>query len=104
MVKKEGDLMQGFINLWEILELNVFEPLEASLGGFQWVSQMLNLISNLLTTIFNYEIMITEQHLAAAITLTLVIVCLSVVIKLFVTAFSTISNSLYENKRKRRRR
>lgn len=96
--------MNGFIKLWELLEINVFEPLSSSLNGFQWVNNILAFISNLLTTIFNYEIVINHDHVAAAITLTIFIVCLTVIIKLFVTAFTTISNSLYESKKKRRRK
>ena len=96
--------MQGFINLWELLSINIFEPIASSFDNIEWINDIIDLLSKLLTTIFNYEITVTSSHAAALVTLISFIICLKFIIKLFVTAFTTITNSFENIKKGKRKR
>lgn len=95
--------MEAIQTLLELLQENLFTPLETAFTSVSWVNDLLALISNLLTTIFNYEIVVTPSHLASMLTLILLIVVLTAIIKLFVGAFTSVL-LFYETERKGRKK
>lgn len=95
--------MEAIQTLLQLLQDNLFNPLETAFMSVSWVNDLLTFISNLLTTIFNYEIIITSSHLASILTTILLIVVLVAIIRLFIGAFTSIL-LFYDTERKGRRK
>lgn len=96
--------MDAIQDLLQLLQENLFTPLETAFNGVSWVNDLLTFISNLLTTIFNYEIVVTASQLASILTLILLIVVLAAIIKLFIGAFTSILKFYDQEKKGKKRR
>lgn len=93
-----------FLNLLNLLDSNIYTPLLNAFNNNDIIINFIDFVNSLLVALFGNDSLITIENFTAAITITLLIICLAIIINLVVyiyTMFTSLFSDINLNKKKR---